>query len=92
MRRGYDVLINVGKHGFPYFFVGTFIEAEWTSSSGRPGVVFPYFFVGTFIEAKNAVTRALPLFIFPYFFVGTFIEASKISPLGALYTNFPTFS
>ena len=36
---------------FPYFFVGTFIEAS-TISCGRDGRSrFPYFFVGTFIEA-----------------------------------------
>ena len=36
---------------FPYFFVGTFIEANpvWVVISAM--ILFPYFFVGTFIEA-----------------------------------------
>ena len=46
--------------GFPYFFVGTFIEApKSTETSGFRGG-FPYFFVGTFIEAATStVTPAL---------------------------------
>ena len=37
---------------FPYFFVGTFIEAETASAmESHLGLRFPYFFVGTFIEA-----------------------------------------
>ena len=40
---------------FPYFFVGTFIEAF--NASDKPlASTFPYFFVGTFIEA---MVRAL---------------------------------
>ena len=53
------MLTRIGKHEFPYFFVGTFIEALqpvfwWASSSG-----FPYFFVGTFIEAHTAANHIL---------------------------------
>ena len=36
---------------FPYFFVGTFIEARRAILPVRQNLVFPYFFVGTFIEA-----------------------------------------
>ena len=40
-------------HGvtFPYFFVGTFIEAVNYSMYEMHTLKFPYFFVGTFIEA-----------------------------------------
>ena len=37
---------------FPYFFVGTFIEAEVLSAYNHGRYEFPYFFVGTFIEAQ----------------------------------------
>ena len=36
---------------FPYFFVGTFIEAHRTHWVQEVWQIFPYFFVGTFIEA-----------------------------------------
>ena len=36
---------------FPYFFVGTFIEATHIERLERHIEAFPYFFVGTFIEA-----------------------------------------
>ena len=37
---------------FPYFFVGTFIEApDITTRNPKDRTIFPYFFVGTFIEA-----------------------------------------
>ena len=36
---------------FPYFFVGTFIEATDSGVGASEFVIFPYFFVGTFIEA-----------------------------------------
>ena len=36
---------------FPYFFVGTFIEALFQVFTTGAGDKFPYFFVGTFIEA-----------------------------------------
>ena len=38
--------------GFPYFFVGTFIEAGFDELAVYPVLRFPYFFVGTFIEAR----------------------------------------
>ena len=41
---------------FPYFFVGTFIEALIAGKPLRTGRGFPYFFVGTFIEAKGNST------------------------------------
>ena len=37
---------------FPYFFVGTFIEASTTENTTTTEATFPYFFVGTFIEAR----------------------------------------
>ena len=65
---------------FPYFFVGTFIEAVVSAETSSRRSAFPYFFVGTFIEATqrggNQPTAAPR---FPYFFVGTFIEALKNS-------------
>ena len=36
---------------FPYFFVGTFIEAAASQRRQTSLSRFPYFFVGTFIEA-----------------------------------------
>ena len=45
---------------FPYFFVGTFIEAETASAmESHLGLRFPYFFVGTFIEALASGTVEL---------------------------------
>ena len=38
---------------FPYFFVGTFIEAFKVESTPGRDKPFPYFFVGTFIEAMS---------------------------------------
>ena len=38
---------------FPYFFVGTFIEAWQIRGAVTDVRVFPYFFVGTFIEATD---------------------------------------
>ena len=38
---------------FPYFFVGTFIEAASRSALESAEHGFPYFFVGTFIEASE---------------------------------------
>ena len=62
---------------FPYFFVGTFIEAQPPKPSSTPTSKFPYFFVGTFIEAETASAMESHLGLrFPYFFVGTFIEAT----------------
>ncbi len=44
--------------GFPYFFVGTFIEgSDWDSGPRCWRWRFPYFFVGTFIEGP--ILRAL---------------------------------
>ena len=37
---------------FPYFFVGTFIEAPLYMGEKGKKAIFPYFFVGTFIEAS----------------------------------------
>ena len=37
---------------FPYFFVGTFIEAQFRTGEIHVRAKFPYFFVGTFIEAS----------------------------------------
>ena len=75
--------------GFPYFFVGTFIEA--VSLVGSLDVVcqvFPYFFVGTFIEANFKWLQEKKISKFPYFFVGTFIEATA----GAHGWNFGAIS
>ena len=44
-------MVEPGGKAFPYFFVGTFIEAIGGSSAFEDAVEFPYFFVGTFIEA-----------------------------------------
>ena len=41
---------------FPYFFVGTFIEAAFSALSNGVLMPFPYFFVGTFIEASASST------------------------------------
>ena len=61
---------------FPYFFVGTFIEAPTVNqASAAVCVKFPYFFVGTFIEAFTWGHSGWYKTGFPYFFVGTFIEA-----------------
>ena len=38
---------------FPYFFVGTFIEARHAGLFIDCGASFPYFFVGTFLEASD---------------------------------------
>ena len=59
---------------FPYFFVGTFIEAGNVRLTHYV-TKFPYFFVGTFIEAWDVYDKAGDIVGFPYFFVGTFIEA-----------------
>ena len=67
---------------FPYFFVGTFIEAISLGDMVDGTRAFPYFFVGTFIEA-GLCTLALPRGgRFPYFFVGTFIEAFSFIGFG----------
>ena len=66
-----------GRKAFPYFFVGTFIEALLCRGAVLPSCLFPYFFVGTFIEAAWALPCIFGWMLFPYFFVGTFIEAAK---------------
>ena len=38
--------------GFPYFFVGTFIEGVRNAAASPLVMRFPYFFVGTFIEGS----------------------------------------
>ena len=44
---------RAGRRLFPYFFVGTFIEAHAAHRLQDPPFYgFPYFFVGTFIEAQ----------------------------------------
>ena len=43
---------KVSAWRFPYFFVGTFIEARHGTHLQRLLRQFPYFFVGTFIEAR----------------------------------------
>ena len=43
---------NLHSGEFPYFFVGTFIEAQSPPSPTDTMAIFPYFFVGTFIEAR----------------------------------------
>ena len=78
---------------FPYFFVGTFIEARGGYDHGRSGSdPFPYFFVGTFIEASGAPGSFRGEPGFPYFFVGTFIEAEFRVRLKLAIKHFPTFS
>ncbi len=67
--------ISSVEREFPYFFVGTFIEAVMVSSFTIVWLRFPYFFVGTFIEALFQVFTTGAGDKFPYFFVGTFIEA-----------------
>ena len=44
---------------FPYFFVGTFIEAPLAQSRRGTARGFPYFFVGTFIEAPLIPLQSL---------------------------------
>ena len=44
---------NTQTNGFPYFFVGTFIEADTSLAARHLLIRFPYFFVGTFIEAAE---------------------------------------
>ena len=81
MRLYQKAIGNEVGHVFPYFFVGTFIEAPSASSSAACLLLgFPYFFVGTFIEAGFRVRLKLAIKPFPYFFVGTFIEASYAEP------------
>ena len=46
---------------FPYFFVGTFIEALVITVELVLGELFPYFFVGTFIEAPDVLEHVLYL-------------------------------
>ena len=69
--------LRVVEGGFPYFFVGTFIEASPIPPPATISRLFPYFFVGTFIEASPIPPPATISRLFPYFFVGTFIEALK---------------
>ena len=45
--------------GFPYFFVGTFIEAYRVDWNRYTVAEFPYFFVGTFIEAVAGVVSGI---------------------------------
>ena len=52
---------------FPYFFVGTFIEAVIKDSSNKFPNEFPYFFVGTFIEAQRKGRRGFSEKYFPTF-------------------------
>ena len=42
------------SRGFPYFFVGTFIEGNTVPREQPRSPAFPYFFVGTFIEGANS--------------------------------------
>ena len=51
--RRVDNLVSV----FPYFFVGTFIEAGFLHPVKTDVPRFPYFFVGTFIEARQPFAR-----------------------------------
>ena len=44
------------ESAFPYFFVGTFIEANVETGESFSITGFPYFFVGTFIEARSGKT------------------------------------
>ena len=53
--------------GFPYFFVGTFIEARETRAGRANIFTFPYFFVGTFIEASSLTDSFFILNNFPTF-------------------------
>ena len=52
---------------FPYFFVGTFIEADKRDSVPYVRLVFPYFFVGTFIEADSVGRPFALIHNFPTF-------------------------
>ena len=52
---------------FPYFFVGTFIEAQKPPDQQRCSMQFPYFFVGTFIEALATSTTQTDTRNFPTF-------------------------
>ena len=55
------------ESAFPYFFVGTFIEANVETGESFSITGFPYFFVGTFIEARSGVRANLHYGDFPTF-------------------------
>ena len=52
-------MFNVVRRLFPYFFVGTFIEALLLGAYPICPPEFPYFFVGTFIEAGSGSDDSL---------------------------------
>ena len=49
--------VTVQEQRFPYFFVGTFIEAPRLPEPRKYTLKFPYFFVGTFIEASCTIPQ-----------------------------------
>ena len=65
--------------GFPYFFVGTFIEAGRMEGDVLCIATFPYFFVGTFIEAlRSVILGALTALHFPSLLAGLLIRQINI--------------